>query len=226
MRWWNESVAALEDITPGGVPMLAFLSLVATLIIALAWYFWPHWLPWHWRFRDGSRRGRSGRSRRESGGRRFRLGAMRWRWRWRRRRRKRSAEALTELPPDELPDLPAAVLALTADQLAEAGRYAEAVRERLRSIVRGLIEHGLIPFSPGWTVTELAAAATRIRPELAGPLDAAVGVFSAIWYGLRVATAADDREMRGHASDVSAILAAAPAAAVSTAAGAGTGVER
>ena len=91
---------------------------------------------------------------------RLRLGRLRWRWR-RRRRRARMPPRRAELAPDELPDLPAAVLALTADQLAAAGRYAEAVRERLRAMVAELIESGLIPASPGWTVTELAAAGRR-----------------------------------------------------------------
>jgi len=213
MRWWNETVAAIGDVVP--VPLLVFLTFLATLLIALGLYFWPHWLPWRWSI--WHRRG--GRSTRERTGRRFRfrLGAFRWRWRWRlfrRRRRGRADEPERELAPDELPELPAVVLALTADDLAAQGRYAEAVRERLRAIVRDLIERGIIPHTPGWTVTELAAAATRVRPGLAPALGGAASIFSEIWYGLRPATIADDRAMREHADAVRVIIAE-PAAVTS-----------
>jgi len=131
----------------------------------------------------------------------MRLGRLRWRWR-RRKRTKGRAEAEDEYAPDELPDLPAAQLALTADELAAAGRYKEAVRERLRAMVRDLIERGVLPQTPGWTVTELAVAAIANRPALATPMRAAVAIFSEIWYGLRPATADDDRAMRAHAAAV------------------------
>jgi hypothetical protein len=110
------------------------------------------------------------------------------------------------------------VLALSADELAAAGRYAEAVRERLRSILRGLIERGLLPSSPGWTVMELAGAGARVRPTLSGPLGGAAQVFSDIWYGLRTATAADDTAMRGYAESVAAV-SSAPEPATPAAAG-------
>jgi hypothetical protein len=185
--------------------MLAFLSVLATLIVALLWYFWPRWLPRYWGLKFGfGRRGRQpglGRAR-------WRLGALRWRWRLRWRRRKRTrAEAPSDLPPDVLPDLPAEILALTADQLAAAGRYAEAVRERLRAIVRDLVDRDVVPLGPGWTVTEIAIAAVRARPGLGGPVSAAVAIFSEIWYGLRPATADDDQAMRHHAAAVTALVA-------------------
>lgn len=205
-RWWNETVAAFGDVIP--LPLLAFLMFLATAVIALALYFWPHWLPWRWRIWD--RRGGGSRGGRRRGQRfRFRFGAFRWRWRlrWRRRKRRGEPEPADELGPDELPDLPAQVLVLTADQLAAAGRYAEAVRERLRAIVRDLIERGIIPHSPGWTVTELAAAATRVRPPLAPALGGAADIFSGIWYGLRPAAADDDHAMRGHADAVRSLVA-------------------
>ena len=176
--------------------MLAFLSVLATLIVALLWYFWPCWLPRHWRLRFGfGRRGRQpglGRSR-------WRLGALRWRWRLRRRRQRTRAGALEDLPPDMLPDLPAEVLALTADQLAAAGRYAEAAR--------AAPGHRPRPRGPrcraagsGVTVTEIAIAAVQARPGLGGPVSAAVAIFSEIWYGPRPATADDDQAMRRYAA--------------------------
>jgi len=208
IRWWNEAVATLADVGWGGVPGLAFFSFLATVLISLAWYFWPHWLPWNWRVQSGS--GRSGSRAGAAGGRgrRFRFGSLRWRWRLRWRRKKRGRpEPLDDLPADALPDLPAEMLTLTADQLAAAGRYAEAVRERLRAIVRDLIERGVLPHSPGWTVTELATAAIQARPALAPSLRGAVDVFSEIWYGLRRARVEDDTAMRAHASDIKEIIA-------------------
>jgi hypothetical protein len=220
-RWWNETMAAIDDRVP--IPLLMFLSLIAAALIALAWYFWPAWLPWHWKLRDGGHSGSRGRDGGERGRFRFRFGRLRWRWpRWRRRRRKGEPDPAAELGPDELPDLPAGLLALTADQLAEAGRYAEAVRERLRAIVRGLIERGVIPHSPGWTVTELARAAVGVQPALGSPLDAAVMIFSEIWYGLRPALRADDDAMRTHAAAIERLAvtpAGSPADRPDTAAG-------
>lgn len=209
MRAWNELVAALADEMPGGVPTLALLSILATALLALAWYFWPRWLPWNWtiRFRSGAARSRSGRGG-AGGGRRFRFGKLTWRWRLRwRRRRRRQPDPIADLPPDELPDLPAEVLALTADQLAAAGRFAEAVRERMRAIVAELIERGLIPPSPGWTVRELAAGAIQRIPAVAAPLRGAVDVFSEIWYGMRPARIDDDIAMRGYAEAVTSVVA-------------------
>lgn len=189
------------------VPTLAFLSFLFTLLVALGWYFWPSWLPWNWKLRRGRTGGAKSRGRGE-GRRGFRLGRLRWRLRWRRRRREREAEeSVDELAPDLLPDLPAAVLTLTADQLAAAGRYAEAVRERLRAIVRDLIERGLIPPSPGWTVTELARQASLTVPALTGSLTGGAEIFSRIWYGLVPATAADDAAMRTHAAAIARTLA-------------------
>jgi hypothetical protein len=204
MRFWDEFVALLADIMPGGVPSLALVSFVVVTLIALAWYCWPAWLPTHWRL--GRRAGRS----RSSGpgsprGWRFRFGKLRWRWR-RRKKVKGEAEEAAELSPDELPDLPAEVLLSTADQLAAAGRYKEAVRERLRAMIRDLIERGILPPTPGWTVTELAAAAGIARPSLSAPLQGAVGVFSEIWYGLRPAVEADDLAMRAYAQQIHAAL--------------------
>ena len=213
MRWWNEAVASVSDLI--SLPLLAFLSFLAALLLSLALYFWPHWLPWRWRLwsrrRDGS--GRAGKRSRF----RFRFGALRWRWRlrWRRRKRRGAPDLSPDLAPDELPELPAELLTLIADDLAAQGRYAEAVRERLRAIVRELIERGVIPHTPGWTVTELANAASRARPALAAPLGGAGGVFSEIWYGLRPATAEDDHAMRGYAEAVRATLAQPVAAAAS-----------
>jgi hypothetical protein len=205
-RWWNEAVGFLGDHTAGGLPMVALLSLVITIMIALGWYFWPAWLPSRWRLRLG--RAGSGDTERRGRRWRLRLGRLRWRWKWRRRKRATdAADTIAELPDDELPDLPAEALLLSADELAAAGRYKESVRERLRAIVRLLIEREVIPASPGWTLTELAAFASHSRPVLSPPLRRASDVFSEIWYGLRPARADDDAAVRAAADDVNARLA-------------------
>ena len=210
-RAWDEWLAGVSDSVGLDVTTLTVLSVAAALLFGLAWYFWPAWLPSRWSWRR--RAGRQKAAERGDPGRR-RLGRLRWRLRWRRRRRDGAQEEPAQLADDEVPDLPAEVLALTADELAAAGRYAEAVRERLRSMLRGLIERDLLPPSPGWTVMELAAAGARVRPGLAAPLGGAARIFSEIWYGLRPATADDDAAMREHASSVAAVAAAPePAAA-------------
>jgi hypothetical protein len=104
---------------------------------------------------------------------------------------------------DAVPELPPAQLASLADRYAAAGRYAEAVRERLRAMVRELVERGVLTHRPEWTVTELAAAAGRAAPRLAGTMTEAADVFSRIWYARRTATAADDARMRALAAAVS-----------------------
>jgi hypothetical protein len=203
-RWWNEFMAVIDDIVPGGLLLLTIGLLVVATIVALLWYFWPPRLPGFLRRGRDRRRDRTRRRRRW----RFRWPTwrwLRWRWRWRRRRRAATPEP-AELAPDELPDLPAEVLALTADQLAAAGRYAEAVRERLRAIVRELVEREVIAHRPGWTVTELARTAGRARPAAAPPLAGASDVFSGIWYGLRPASVDDDLRMRAYADEVHAAV--------------------
>jgi len=55
IRWWNEAIAALAEVVWGGVPGLAFFSFLAATIVALAWYFWPHWWQWARRRRPGAK---------------------------------------------------------------------------------------------------------------------------------------------------------------------------
>jgi uncharacterized protein DUF4129 len=214
VRWWTEFVANVADHVPGGVPMLALILLVLATLTSIVLYFLPDWLAARGRSDGRGSRRRTPRStgtRRRGWWRSLRLGRPRWRWRWRWRRRRRPATGdLDALPPDQLPDLPAALLVVTADELAAAGRFAEAVRERLRAIIRGLIEHGIIPYIPGWTVTELAAEASTASPELAEPLRGAGEVFSGIWYGLRPAGPADDTAMRGYADEVARLVGRSP----------------
>jgi hypothetical protein len=202
MRWWNELVGAIGEIIPLSAVVLILVAL-ATIVAAL-WYYFPAWVPRRWpRLR------------------RPRWQWPRWRWRWprwrwprwwrRRRREGDKAEATPDAEPtsgDEVPELPATTFTDLADRLAAEGRYAEAVRERLRGMVRELIEKGVLEHRPGWTVTELAAVAASRRPAVAGPLTAAGALFSDIWYGARPAHAAHDARMRQLAGEMSAALTA------------------
>ena len=81
-----------------------------------------------------------------------------------------------------------------SERLAEAGAYAEAVRERLRAIVRDLQERGIVEDLPGRTADEIARDAGAQLPSAAADLRSAARVFDDIWYGGRTADrAAYDR---------------------------------
>jgi hypothetical protein len=77
-----------------------------------------------------------------------------------------------------------------AEAHAAAGRWAEAVRERMRALVRGLEERALVDERPGRTADEAAAEAGAALPECAADLRAAAHVFDDVWYGGRPADAA------------------------------------
>lgn len=83
-----------------------------------------------------------------------------------------------------------------ADQHAAAGRFDEAVRDRLRAVITGLEERSLLDPRPGSTADEAAAAAAVAVPSSAVALRDAARVFDEIWYGGRTATAEHDRALR------------------------------
>ncbi|MFJ9844874.1 DUF4129 domain-containing protein [Kitasatospora sp. NPDC101155] len=70
---------------------------------------------------------------------------------------------------------------------AAAGRWAEAVREQMRALVRALEERTLLDTRPGRTADEAAAEAGRALPEHAAALTAAARTFDDIAYGDRTA---------------------------------------
>lgn len=180
-RWWTEAVAAIGDLIP--LPLLTLLLLVAAALAAAGWYWFPAWVPRHlpaWR-------------------------PHRPRWRGRRRRageRSVDDEAIPLADGDDLPDLPPTAFVSLADRLAEQGRYAESVRERLRAMVRELVDRRVIEHHPGWTVGELAGAAGAARPSVDRPLRAAGGIFSDLWYGQRPARPEHDARMRELADEL------------------------
>ncbi|MFE9203820.1 DUF4129 domain-containing protein [Micromonospora sp. NPDC007230] len=203
-RWWTEAVAALGDVVP--LPLAALLLLLAALLAALAWYFFPAWVPRRLpRPRLGRPRLRIPRLRRP----RLRLPRLRLpRLRLPRRRRAvRPADPAVPVPAPRAPEPAAPGLASLADRLAAEGRYAEAVRERLRDMVRALVDRRVVEPRPGMTVTELATAAAHVRPGVRPTLHAAGTIFSDLWYAQRPATPEHDRRMRDLATDLHRELA-------------------
>ncbi|MCU1601001.1 MAG: putative integral rane protein [Frankiales bacterium] len=77
-----------------------------------------------------------------------------------------------------------------AEEHAGAGRYDEAIRERLRAVARELESRGVLDPRPGRTADELAREAGAAVPAVAEPLRRAVQVFDDVWYGGRAADAA------------------------------------
>ncbi|PTA45069.1 DUF4129 domain-containing protein [Micromonospora sp. RP3T] len=190
-RWWTETVAALGDVVP--LPLVALLLLAAALLTALAWHSFPAWVP------RRLPRLRLPRPRLP----RPRLPRLRRpRMRLRRPARRRRPD-----PPVRVPAPRAASPAPvggpgTADRLAAEGRYAEAVRERLRDMVRLLVIRQVVEPRAGLTVTELTEAAARTRPATRPTLNAAGTIFSDLWYAQRPATAGHDQRMRALAAEL------------------------
>ncbi|MEU4676365.1 DUF4129 domain-containing protein [Micromonospora sp. NPDC023737] len=206
-RWWTETTAALGDHVP--LSLVTALLVVAGVTAALAWYTFPAWVPRRLP-RLRLRLPRIGLPR-------LRLPRLRWprlrrpRLRLRRRRVADNAAPAAEpvSPPDETPDQLTAHLPL-ADRLAAEGRYAEAVRERLRDMIGELAARQVVPTQPGLTVLEVGSTATRNRPPTGPPVVAAGLIFSELWYAQRPATADHDRRMRELAVELHRVLATPP----------------
>ncbi|MGW4497211.1 DUF4129 domain-containing protein [Micromonospora sp. NPDC004336] len=183
-RWWTETTAALGDRVP--LWLAALLLVLGAVLTAVGWYTFPAWVP-----------------------RRLpRLPRLR-----RRRRAPRPADApapLVPAPREPEPEPPAAEYVSLADRLAAEGRYAEAVRERLRAMIRELVARRLLEQRPGMTVLEVVGAATESRPQVGPPLGAAGAIFSELWYGQRPASAEHDRRMREHAAELDRLLTGRP----------------
>jgi uncharacterized protein DUF4129 len=218
-RRWIEFVAQVAAAL--SVPVLIALVLLVASVTAALWYWFPAWVPrrlprLRWRL-GWPRLGWPRLDWLTLRWPRLRWSGLRWRWRWPRgwwrrlwwwrRSREPAPVESAELAAEDLPTMPATDLASLADRLAAQGRYAEAVRERLRAMVRELIERGLLAHRPGWTITELAAAAAAVRPPIGPTLAEAARIFSEIWYGQRAATAQDDADMRQFAAQLTALIA-------------------
>ncbi|KOU29627.1 hypothetical protein ADK52_05665, partial [Streptomyces sp. WM6372] len=75
-----------------------------------------------------------------------------------------------------------------ADAHATAGRWTEAVQERMRAVVRSLEERTLLDPRPGRTADEAAAEAAAALPDHAEALRTAARTFDDVPYGARPAT--------------------------------------
>ena len=204
-RWWTEAVAALGDVVP--LPLAALLLLLAALLAALAWYFFPAWVPRRLP-RPRLPRLRLPRLRLPALRRpRLRFPRLRLPRLRRRRRVARPAGPARPLPAPRVPEPAAPGHAGLADRLAAEGRYAEAVRERLREMVRALVDRRVVEPRPGMTVTELTTAAAHVRPGVRPALHAAAAIFSDLWYAQRPASAEHDRRMRELATELHRELA-------------------
>jgi hypothetical protein len=83
-----------------------------------------------------------------------------------------------------------------ADAHAAAGEWAEAVRERLRAVVRSLEERAVLDERPGRTADEAAAEAGLALPAVAADLRQAARLFDDVWYGDRPAGPESDARLR------------------------------
>ena len=83
-----------------------------------------------------------------------------------------------------------------ADAHAAAGEWADALRERLRAVVRSLEERSVLEPRPGRTADEAAAQAGAALPGCAADLAAAARLFDDVWYGGRPAGPEADAAVR------------------------------
>ena len=110
------------------------------------------------------------------------IGLVAWLMRGRRNTRSARKPLLDETPSTARSHRDA------AEDHAAAGRWAEAIRERLRAIARDLEERAVLAPRPGRTADELAAEAGQALPDLADDLRTGVRIFDDVWYGGRPGT--------------------------------------
>jgi hypothetical protein len=185
MRGYDDFVGAIFAII--APPVLLLLLLAGTTLTAALWYWYPAWIP-----------------RRLPRLPRWRLPRLRLP-RLRRRKPKHGtptpARTTTPTRKSGRTSTPVTSGSL-ADRLAAEGRYAEAIRERLRDTVADLTRAGVVDPDPGSTAAELATAAGTGRPAVAPALTGATGLFSEIWYGHRPAGPPEDERMRHLTAEV------------------------
>ncbi|SDS96596.1 DUF4129 domain-containing protein [Actinoplanes derwentensis] len=176
MRAYEELLGELFTVVPP--PLMLLILLAVTALVAAGWYFFPAWIP-------------------------RRLPRFTWR-RQRKPRTKRikRAKRSTEKQATSSPETVKQTRSSLADQLAGQGRYAEAIRERLRDTVADLTRAGVIDPEPGTTAAELTTDATTGRPGVGPALTGATGLFSGVWYGRAPAGPGDDQRMRELTTEV------------------------
>ncbi|WP_194912162.1 DUF4129 domain-containing protein [Catenulispora rubra] len=96
---------------------------------------------------------------------------------------------------DEAAPMDAAGYRRTAEEHAAGGRWAEAVRARLRAVIAALEERAVLDPRPGRTADVAAREAGALLPDQAPALLAAARVFDDIWYGESAAGPEDYRRL-------------------------------
>jgi len=212
-RAWDELVASVFDVISPQLVLL--ILLIGAGLTGALWYWYPAWVPrrlprlrlrlprwlrrllrWrprlqHWRLRLPH----------------WRFKLPRWRFKLPRKPKKARTPKPTTAPAAAAePATVAGGSISVADQLAAEGRYAEAIRQRLRDTVGALVAAGVVSPEPGETATEVAAVAAGLRPAVAAPLGGATELFSEVWYGDRPAGPAQDEHMRTLSGEVRARL--------------------
>lgn len=99
-----------------------------------------------------------------------------------RRARRRGDDATPfEVEVDHV--LPASHWLAEAERLEAAGAWRDALRARVRQLVRTLTDEGLVTDSAGRTTIELRAEVATAAPRAHGDVDAVFRRFESVWYG-------------------------------------------
>lgn len=130
------------------------------------------------------------------------------------RRARRAGRDSTEVFVDD--QRTAAELRASADALAAAGRWSEAVLDRFRAILRSLDERAVLDDRPGRTAHEAASEAAIALPSCAADLNRAGRLFDDVCYGDVHATADDDARLREVDARVRSTRPVAPSTPVET----------
>jgi len=110
------------------------------------------------------------------------------------RRSRRSQRSSVEVFVDD--NRTAAELRRSADTLAAAGRWSEAVLDRFRAILRSLEKRAVVDERPGRTAHEAAVQAAAVLPPCAADLHRASRMFDDVCYGDVEARRDDDAWLR------------------------------
>jgi hypothetical protein len=94
------------------------------------------------------------------------------------------------------PERTAAEHRKAAEAFAADANWPEAIRERLRAIIRECEQRGVLDPRPGRTADEAAADAGAALPDCAPGLRSAARIFDDVWYGRHDASAGMNAELR------------------------------
>jgi hypothetical protein len=83
-----------------------------------------------------------------------------------------------------------------AEAFAADGNWPEAIRERLRAVIRECEQRGVLDPRPGRTADEAAEEAGAALPDCAPGLRSSARIFDDVWYGGHTASAAMYAELR------------------------------